>query len=53
VISKEYFISESTADDSDKNKSYTPANIFDTLSHDSKQSIENESQFSGSAQKRI
>jgi len=68
AISKQYFISESTADDSDK--SYTPASIFDTSSHDSNESIRNEaettgnaelvlkaitenSEFSGSAQKRM
>jgi len=49
VISKQYFISESTADDSDKDISYTPGNIFDmTLSHNSNnQFLENEVETTG------
>jgi len=44
VIFRQYSISESTGDDSDKDKSYTLANIFDTLSHDSNHSVENEAE---------
>ena len=49
VISKQYFIPESVADDSDKDISYRPGNIFDTTSsHDSNnQSLENEAKTTG------
>jgi len=52
MISKQYFISESTADDSDKDISYRPGNIFDmTLSHDSNnQSLENEAETTGNGE---
>lgn len=52
MISKQYFISESIADDSDKDISYKPGNIFDmTLSHDSNnQSLENEAETTGNGE---
>lgn len=52
MISKQYFISESTADDSDKDISYRPGNISDTaLSYDSNnQSLENETETTGNGE---